>query len=120
MASPLIEHLDRLREEPMAVRRRVAFLVAGGISGLVAIGWIAALLAGGSLALSTPAHAVATGSDVSKAFKETSSGFTELMGAASAAFGGASSPTLTTVDVETTSTLDTKIENDTDKTIIPF
>ena len=118
----LTDHLDRLREKPEHVRHRIAFLTSAGVTALVAILWVTALATSGTLALKQTAPEVVDGQPrVAETFAETKSAFSELMGAVGAAAGATSSePTLTTVESRTVTTFDTKIGNDTDKTVIPF
>ena len=117
----IIEHIDRLREKPEHVRHRIAVLTAAGITGLVAVTWMGALATSGSLALKAPETAPDT--EMSESLNESTSSFTNLMGAADAAFNPSSSQAeLDIIETRTSSTLDTKVApaNATHKTVIPF
>lgn len=122
----IIEHIDRLREKPEHVRHRIAMLTAAGITGLVAVTWMGALATSGTLALKTGAvaeNASGTGTEVSEAISESSSAFTNLMGAAGAAFGATSTEAaLQIIETRTSSTInaDAQPANATHKTVIPF
>ncbi|MDB5264750.1 MAG: hypothetical protein JWN64_321 [Parcubacteria group bacterium] len=116
----LVHHIDRLREKPDHVRHRIAIATSGLLTGLVAIGWAAAMASSGALTLAPTqvASNTGTGSDVKQAYTETKTGFSQLLGAAGAAVGATSTkPTLTVVDVKETSTFDTKEDT---RTVIPF
>ena len=121
----IIEHLDRLREKPEHVRQRYALLVAGGITSLVAIGWMTALATGGTLALKKDAQpaAVASAPTFADEIREPASAFSELLGAAGAALGATSSEAaLKIIETRASSTLESRAKpaNDTNKTVIPF
>lgn len=122
----IIEHIDRLREKPEHVRHRIAMLTAAGITGLVAVTWMGALATSGTLALKTGAvaeSASGTGTEVSEAISESSSAFTNLMGAAGAAFGATSTEAaLQIIETRTSSTItaDAQPANATHRTVIPF
>lgn len=111
----IIEHIDRLREKPEHVRQRIALLTAAGVTGLVAVTWMGALAASGTLALKPVAEP--------EIAAEPAPSFSRLVGAAGAAFNATSSdPALEIVDTRMSSTLDSqqKPANDTNKTVIPF
>lgn len=122
----VVQHIERLREKPEHVRHAIAFGVAAGVTSLVALGWITAMATSGSLALKSSAaveEVGAAGSDVSEAVEESTSAFSNLVGAAGAALGATSTEAaLRVIETRTTSTLDSqqKPANDTDKTVIPF
>jgi hypothetical protein len=121
----IIEHLDRLREKPEHVRHRYALLVAGGVTSLVALGWMTALATSGALALKDDPQPAAAASAPTFAdeIREPASAFSELLGAAGAALGATSSEAaLTIIQTRASSTLDSRSKpaNDTDKTVIPF
>lgn len=121
----IIDRIERLREKPEHVRNRIALLTAGTATALVALVWMTAMATSGTLALKTDAvadEAADTSSDVKAAFKESSTAFSSLMGAAGAALGATSTEAaLKVMESRTTSTFDTKPSgNATDKTVIPF
>jgi len=115
------EHLDRLREKPHHVRRQIAFGTSVALTALVAIGWMGALVSTPKLAIENRPQDETL--DMSNALTDTQSNFSELVGAAGAAFGATSSPArVMVVDTKTYSTMDVKRENynDTKETVIPF
>lgn len=122
----IIEHIDRLREKPEHVRHRIAMLTAAGVTGLVAVTWMGALATSGTLALKTEAAAQSasgTGSEVSAAITESTSAFSNLMGAAGAAFGATSTEAaLEIIETRNSSTINAQAQpaNATHKTVIPF
>ncbi len=121
----IIDHIDRLREKPEHVRHRIAVLTAAGITGIVAVTWMGALASSGTLALktgATPENGSGTG-EVTKTISESTSAFSNLMGAAGAAFNATSTEAaLQIIETRTSSTLDAKVgpANATNKTVIPF
>lgn len=120
----IIEHLDRLREKPQHVRHQIAMATAFGITSLVALGWVTALATSGTLALKdAPAQADGADQALAASVQESSSAFSNLMGAAGAAFTATSTEAaLRIIDTRTSSTLDARSEpaNATSKTVIPF
>lgn len=124
----IIQHIERLREKPHHVRHRIAMFTAVVATGVVTFGWLTALSTSGALALSTPDPVVEEGAatpeaDISKAFSDSKSAFSNLVGAAGAAFGATSSEAaLQVLETRTTSTLnaESRTQNNTDKTVIPF
>lgn len=124
----IVHHIERLREKPHHVRHRIAMLTALVATGVIVVGWAAALTTSGALALkSEPVRseegAASPESDISQAFSESKSAFSNLVGAAGAAFGATSSQAaLKVLDTRTSSTLnaESRTQNNTDKTVIPF
>lgn len=122
----IIEHVERLREKPEHVRHAIAMGVAFAFTGLVAFGWITAMATSGTLALKSNAaveEVRGAGTDVSEVVAESSSAFSNLMGAAGAALGATSTEAaLRVIETRTSSTLDMQMKpaNDTYKTVIPF
>jgi hypothetical protein len=110
------EHLEWLRSKPHHVRRQIAFGTSVAITALVAVGWLGALASSPRLALnSAPANG--------NVLAETRTNFSDLVGAAGAAFGATSSPAaITVVDTKTSSTMDIERDNynDTHETVIAF
>ncbi len=123
MATRIIDHIDTLRAKPEHVRHRIALAASLGITALVAVGWLIAVATSGTLALksddalaSTPGQA---GADVAQTVADTKSNFSQLLGAAGAAFGATSTaPSLTIVETRASSTLDRP--NPATQTAIPF
>ena len=116
----IMDHIERLREKPEHVRNRIALGVSIGATALVALVWATALATTQVFALKNEGP-VAPEEVPAPTFAETKSAFSELVGAVGSAVGATSSdPTLQIVDTKTTTTFDTKVENDTDKTVVPF
>ena len=116
----IIQHIERLREKPEHVRHRIAILTAIIATGLVAVTWMTAMATSGVFALKTTSPVE---DPAKETIAESASKFSNLLGAAGAAFGASSSePTLNVQESRTTSTLNTdaRIENNTHKTVIPF
>ena len=115
------EHLERLRAKPHHVRRQIAFGTSVAITALVAVGWMGALVSSPKLAIEQ--RTTEEDMNFGSAMTDTRSNFSELVGAAGAAFGASSSPAqITVVDTKTRSTLDVPRDNynDTKETVIPF
>lgn len=120
----IIEHVERLRQHPEHVRYRIAMGTALGISSLVAVGWAVALTSSGTLALKDPEPVAGPTpeSELAQSFAETGSAFSNLMGAAGAAFNATSSEAaLRIIDTRTTSTLsEEETSAAASATVIPF
>lgn len=117
----IIHHIERLKEKPSHIRERIAFGVSGGITGLVAIGWLVAMSSSGSFSLATKsvANAVTPSAEVTQSVSQSTSNLNSLMGAAAASFGvGGEDATVKVVETKTTSTLETADTNS--ATAIPF
>ena len=117
----IFEHLERLRAKPHHVRRQIALGTSVAVTALVAVGWLGALASSPKFALNP--ETAGDGVDMQSAVTETRSNFSELVGAAGAAFGATSSPAqVIVVDTKTRSTLDVPRDNynDTRETVIPF
>ncbi|MGE5541370.1 MAG: hypothetical protein ACM3TU_03795 [Bacillota bacterium] len=100
------EVVHTLRQKPQHVRENIALGVSGGVTLLVALGWLAATVSGGVLAPSSGTLAD-NHADVKQALSDGQNNFSTLLGAAGAAMGASSSPaTITIVDTEVHSTLD--------------
>jgi len=101
------EVVKTLREKPEHERQRMALGVSFGITLVVALGWIGALSANHTLAINPASENAQATAQASTAAK---TGFSDLLGAAGAAFGGSSSSTapadITVVDSKTTTSLD--------------
>ncbi len=111
----IIEHLDTLREKPEHVRHTIALGVAGGITALVALGWVTAMATSDTFALKTgtPAEPI----EVKEAPK-----FSNLVGSVGAAFGASSTePALTTItETRSSSTITPGPQNGTSERVIAF
>ena len=114
------EHLERLRAKPHHERRRIALGSSLAITALVAVGWVGGLASSPSLALKDREDGDL---GMQGALTDTRGSFSELVGAAGAAFGATSTPAqVTVVDTKARSTLDAPRanHNDTRETVIPF
>ena len=114
------DYIEHLKSQPEDVRKRIALGSTLGITGLVFLGWVVALGASGTLALSDPAKA-APDTGLAAAASQTKNGFSDLLGAASAfqSVQNGTSP-VTIVDGRASSTLDAKADPNEGKTVIPF
>lgn len=56
---PLTDHIDRLREKPEHIRRRIAFWSAGGMSVLIFVFWMASFSISGHTASGALSRAAA-------------------------------------------------------------
>jgi hypothetical protein len=98
------EVVHHLRTKPQHVRENIAIGTAGGITLVVAIGWLFATAASGTFAWTDSPTA---DPQVHEAVAEGSNQFSDLLGAAGAVFGATSSPAeITIVDTQVRSTLD--------------
>jgi hypothetical protein len=117
-------HIERLQEKPEHVRHQIAMGVAVGVTALVATGWAVALGTSGALALNNPEPVEGDGRDsLIESFEEPANAFTNLMGAAGAAFNATSTEAaLKVIETRTSSTLEGRAQpaNNTEKTVIPF
>ena len=101
------EVVKKLQEKPEHHRQRIALGVSFGITFVVTLGWLGALSANHTLAIN-PASENAQATAQARTAAKT--GFSDLLGAAGAAFAGSSSSTapanITVVDSKTTTSLD--------------
>ena len=103
----MLEFIDRLRQKPEHVRRRIAAGTAITITGLVTLGWMGALVAGNAFILtpSTDAPSLAeTGSPLTEAVANRPENRQNLLGGVGAAGGGEES-SLIIVEEEAKSTV---------------
>lgn len=115
-----LQHLDTLRAKPHHVRHSIALFSSVGVTALVALAWIATLATSGTLALDDSPVKEET-LQVKETFAQSKSAFSELMGAVGAVTTGTTGePAITVIDTRTETSFDTKIENNTSKTVIPF
>ena len=115
----ITHHINRLKEQPSHIRERVAFGVSGGVTALVAIGWLVAMSSSGSFTLATKsvAESVRPPDNVATSLSESGSGIKSLLGAAGEAFGASSAPSaIKVVDTNTSPAP----ESETSATVIPF
>lgn len=121
MATQFYDHLERLRAKPHPVRRRIAFASSLVVTGLVAAGWLGAMTTSQSLAIKP--KSITKDEQVREVFSDTNTSFSQLMGAAGAAFGATSSAAqVTVVDTKRSSTMDQPEANmnATSQTVIRF
>ncbi|KND51795.1 MAG: hypothetical protein ABA06_00845 [Parcubacteria bacterium C7867-001] len=100
--------VERLRAKPEHIRRRITLGTSVGVTGVVAIAWLIALVTSSPLLLPTTSVNLAN----------TGPQFPNLLGGAAAAFGSPEANSLTIEDGAASSTLD-RSETDT-RTVIPF
>jgi hypothetical protein len=114
-------HIHKLKQQPSHIRERVAIGISGGVTAMVAIGWMMAMSSSGafSLATSSIAESIAPPQEVKDGFAQSGNSFNSLMGAAGQAFGTSEAPAdIQVVDTHTSSTLDTSTAGS--ATVIPF
>ena len=119
----MFDFIERLRAKPEHIRKRIAFGTSIGLTGVVAMGWMAALVAGNAFMLTPDPDAptlAESAQPLSGAFANTQSSFADLMGAAGAANSGSSASDLTIIETDTSSTLETKQPAKDNRTVIPF
>jgi len=113
----MLHHIHRLKSKPEHVRKNIAFVSAGALTALVALGWMAATVAGGTLALAPTPLDQGNAAALTNAASQTSSSFSQLLGAVGAATSATSSaPALHIVD----SVPETAATPAAQKTVIPF
>ncbi len=121
----VVEHIEHVRAQPHHVRERVAFAVAGLVTGLVGIIWLGTSLASGAFAIAGDGFAQATGASPLEVAGKPATGDTSSLAGAVAALptdGAAdtSSPTdITVVSDGTSGTAQTGATPD-NGAIIPF
>lgn len=121
-------YIEKLKQKPEHVRRRIAVGTSVGITGLVAVVWASAMTASGTFALSTgpsaPRQAPSTDAFALDG-TNVNSNMSQLVGAVSAATGATTSQaSLTIVDGTTTSSIGQRTKqangNNTSATALPF
>jgi hypothetical protein len=122
----MLQHIERLRNKPEHVRKNIALGTAGALAALVFLGWGAATVAGGTLALGSNSLTPDATAPLAAAAAQTSSSFSNLVGAVGAAPDGTSGTDtvgLQIVDNGTSSTIGSKTAATTsapEQTVIPF
>lgn len=76
------EFIAKLKQKPRAVRERIVAGASVGITGVIALGWIAVMVVTNPFA---PKPVTEEGATFSEAISETRSGFENLIGGAAAA-----------------------------------
>ena len=95
----IIHHVNRVKAQPHHIRKKVAFGVAGGVTGLVALVWVSASLATNTFAIQGSQFADSTGEQfVEKVGPDGS----QLAGAAAALSGEDNTPRIQIVNVTST------------------
>lgn len=104
------DYLEQLRRKPEAERTRIAFFSSAAVTGVIALGWMVALVTGGALTLSpnTPV-----------ALEEERETYNSLQ-AAVGAIGSTESASSGLVIVEEGTSTTIKEEAPEDATVIPF
>ncbi len=111
----IIHHVNRVKEQPHHIRKKVAFSVAGGVTGLVALVWLSASLATNSFAIQGSQFADAVGE---RPVEQVGPDGSQLAGAAAALSGEDNTPRIQIVNV-TPTTASATTTSDT-RTVIPF
>lgn len=111
------DYLEHLKRKPAHIKQRIAFGSATAVTGLVFAVWLTGLVTSDALAL-TPSDPEVSES-LAEAHAQTSEGFSELLGAASAFTSAVSGDGITVVDAGASSTLPAAAPEDT-RTVIPF
>ena len=119
----MLDFIERLRQKPEHVRRRIAAGTAVTLTGLVALGWVGALAAGNVFIL-TPVEdgptLAQTSGQLTGAVSNARTSFGELMGAVQSAESGSDEASLIIVESEAKSSLETKAPAEDTRTVIPF
>jgi hypothetical protein len=118
------DFIERMQAKPEHVRKRFAFLTSAGITVVVALGWLAAIASSNSFALSpsdVSLSSIDESGGLSEIVEDTSSGFSDLLGAAGGATGnnGQVGGGLQVIDGESSSSLDRESDRE-ERTVIPF
>lgn len=109
--------IERLRAKPEHVRKQIALGISSGVTGVVALGWIAAVVATGPFTLSAPTSE--TLANAGTPIESSRTAFSELLGAVGAATATSSEPELVIVETHSSSTVDPEPTVD-NRTVIPF
>lgn len=116
------DFIERLKSKPHHVRQRIAFGSSVGVTGVVAAGWLLALVFSGKLTLAP--SAMGTGTDaapaVATAVSQASAGFNQLLGAAGVATATTAPASLTIVDAPTPAAPTAPVRNSQGQTVISF
>jgi hypothetical protein len=115
----MIHHIHRLRNKPEHVRKNIAGAAAGALTALVAVGWVAATVAGGTL--SVKPTSLAASDSAPAAAPDNGSVFSQLLGAVGAAGSGSTAPALKIVDDSSASVAPVAATTSAgQQTVIPF
>lgn len=115
----MLDFIERLRAKPEHVRRRIAVSTATAVTGVVTLGWLAALVAGNTVMLEQPAEGTPT---LAGSAEEMTASVENARASWQAAFGetGEAGEDLEIVEGGTTSTIDTNTQVTDDRRSIPF
>lgn len=112
----IIKHVENLKSKPHHIRKKAAFSVAGGITGLVALVWLSTSLATGAFAIQGSSFAESTGQNVG--VEQVYPDGSQVAGAAAAFPEDSKEPRIQIVNVAATSSPATPVQ--TNETIITF
>lgn len=112
------DHVSSIQQKPEHVRRRIAVVTSGSVTGLIALAWVVTLAANGSFSLAPSSK---PNTDTVALTTESSKSLPQLLGAVGATLTGTATetPALTVVETKTTSTLD-RPQQSPSATVIPF
>ncbi len=129
------DFIERLRAKPEHVRRRIAFGTTFGITGLITLVWVSAVVVSGNLALAVPElpgdtgtiaqapttdpnAALGAGAGIANVFDQTKTSLTQLLGAVGIATATTAPASLQTVDQAEVAPQNSKVAPQ--ATVIPF
>lgn len=112
------DYLEQLKRKPAHVRERIALGASSALVAVIAAGWLGAFVTSDAL-VAAPAQDPELAKGLAEAGRDTSEGFSELLGAASAFKAAAEGNGLVIVDGAASSTVDDVPAEDT-RTVIPF
>ena len=118
----MLDFIERLRQKPEHIRRKIATGTAITLTGLVALGWVGALVAGNAFILQPTSDGptlAQSGSELSGAVKEAPFKFSDLMGAVGASGSSEDQSSLIIVESESSSTINEPKPVE-ERTVIPF
>lgn len=110
----MIEFIEQLRGKPHHVRHRIAVGTATGVASVIALGWVAVIIASHPFS-GSQFYANAPGSATVAAVTQTKSGWQDLLGAVGAAGSAGSQPGITVVTTQSSTTVSTSTP-----TVLPF
>ncbi len=99
----MLDYLERLRAKPEHIRRRIASGTAVGVTAVVALAWMAVITTNGTLAFTPPA--LPNDPALHSAVAQTTSSFSNLLGAAAAYQSGTPAPSGIQIETTASSTL---------------
>ncbi len=111
----VFEHIEHVRGKPHHIRKQIAFSVAGAVTGLIALVWLAGSVGAGVFALKDTSFAQSTGGEEVRAVSGDPAG--QLAGVTSAVLPSLSEPSRIQIIDATSSAM---LEKETEQTTIPF